>query len=111
MSPHEAMAKPQVSMSRKAERTRRRTSRRKYIWIIGSVAVVSALLYWEQAALLYVLSTLMVCALLLVVAFSDLEGRDRKLNSSTSSDDVGARFDAATSAPSPTPTAIRQRDT
>lgn len=61
-------------MSRKAERTKRRTSRRKYIWIIGSVGVVSALLYWEQA-LLYVLSTLMVCALLLVVAFSDLEGR------------------------------------
>ena len=98
-------------MRRKAETTRRRKSRRKYIWIIGSVAVVSALLYWEQAALLYLPSTLMVCALLLVVAFSDLEGRDRKLNSSTSSDDVGARFDAATSAPSPTPTAIRQRDT
>jgi len=94
------MAKPQVSMSRKAEKTRRRTSRRKYIWIIGSVAVVSALLYWEQAALLYVLSTLMVCALLLVVAFSDLEGRDRKLNSSNSSDDMGAGFDAVTGAPS-----------
>lgn len=108
-------------MHRKAEKTRRRKSWRKYIWIIGSVAVVSALLYWEQAALLYVLSTLMICALLLVVAFSDLEGRDKKLKSSTSSDGVGARSDAASSGPSPNnertskgegrkPTAIRQPD-
>ena len=33
------------------------------MWVIGAVAVVSALLYWEQTALLYVLSTLAMCGL------------------------------------------------
>lgn len=53
------------------------------IRIIGGVAFVSALLYWEQTALIYVLSSLAVCGLLLVVAFSDLEGRDKELSVST----------------------------
>ena len=39
-----------------------------------------ALLYWEQAAVLYVLSTLAMCALLLVIAFSNLEARDKELH-------------------------------
>lgn len=68
---------------------------------MGSAAVVSTLLYWEQAALIYVLSTLLVCALLLIIAFSDLKGGDRELKSSASGDDVAAGFDAATTAPSP----------
>ena len=46
---------------------------RKFVWIFGSTAIVIALLYWEQAAMLYVLSTLAMCAVLLVVAFSNLE--------------------------------------
>jgi len=46
---------------------------RKFGWIFGSSAMVIALLYWEQAAMLYVLSTLAMCAVLLVVAFSNLE--------------------------------------
>jgi hypothetical protein len=37
-----------------------------------------ALLYWEQAAILYVLSTLAISALLLVVMFSNLEARDKE---------------------------------
>jgi hypothetical protein len=41
---------------------------------------VIALLYWEQAAVLYVLSTLATCALLLVVMFSNLEARDKELH-------------------------------
>jgi hypothetical protein len=53
---------------------------RKFAWIFGSSAIVIALLYWEQAAVLYVLSTLAVCALLLVVMFSNLEARDKELN-------------------------------
>ncbi|HWT02737.1 MAG TPA: hypothetical protein VN256_20990 [Pyrinomonadaceae bacterium] len=52
--------------------------RRTFTWTAG----VSALLYWEQAALLYLLSTLAMCALLLVVAFSDLEGKEVELNES-----------------------------
>jgi len=53
---------------------------RKFAWIFGSTAIVIALLYWEQAAMLYVLSTLAMCALLLVVAFSNLEARDKELH-------------------------------
>jgi hypothetical protein len=53
---------------------------RKFAWIFGSSAIVIALLYWEQAAVLYVLSTLAMCALLLVVAFSNLEARDKELH-------------------------------
>ena len=52
---------------------------RKFAWILGASALVIGLLYWEQAAVLYVLSTLLLCGLLLVVAFSNLEVRDREL--------------------------------
>ena len=51
----------------------------KFVWIFGMSAIVIALLYWEQAAVLYVLSTLTICALLLVVMFSNLETRDKEL--------------------------------
>ena len=51
---------------------------RKFAWIFGSSAIVIALLYWEQAAVLYVLSTLAMCALLVVVMFSNLETRDKE---------------------------------
>ena len=47
------------------------------------MAFVAALLYWEQAALLYVLSSLAVCGLLLSVAFSDREGRGEELTEAT----------------------------
>ena len=57
---------------------KRRT--RKFAWIFGTSAIVIALLYWEQAAVLYVLSTLAICAVLLVVMFSNLEGRDKELH-------------------------------
>jgi hypothetical protein len=53
---------------------------RKFAWIVGMSAIVIALLYWEQVAVLYVLSTLAMCAVLLVVAFSNLEARDKELH-------------------------------
>ena len=53
---------------------------RKFAWIFGTSAIVIAMLYWEQAAVLYVLSTLAICALLVVVMFSNLEGRDKELH-------------------------------
>ena len=51
---------------------------RKFAWILGTTAIVIALLYWEQAALLYVLSTLAISVLLIVVMFSNLEARDKE---------------------------------
>ena len=53
---------------------------RNFAGVFGSTAIVIALLYWEQAAVLYVLSTLVICALLLVVMFSNLEARDTELH-------------------------------
>lgn len=53
---------------------------RKFAWIFGTSAIVIALLYWEQAAVLYVLSTLAICALLVVVMFANLEARDKELH-------------------------------
>lgn len=61
-------------------RKRRVWQRRTYIWVLGGLAAVSALIYWEQTALLFVLSTLAMSVLLLVVAFADLEGRDKALH-------------------------------
>ena len=70
--------------SRKVYTPRGRKGKRgRLFWVVGAVAFVAALLYWEQAALLYVLSTLAVCGLLLVVAFSDLEGRGKELTDAT----------------------------
>ena len=48
-----------------------------YVWIVSLLLVVSLLIYFERTALLYVLATLGVTALLLVVAFADLGGDDR----------------------------------
>lgn len=75
--------------------------RGRLIWVWSAVAFVSALLYWEQTALLYVLSTLAMCGLLLVVAFSDLEGRDKELTESTLKERAAAADDnETTTAPS-----------
>lgn len=62
---------------------------------------VTALLYWEQAALVYVLCTLALCGLLLVVAFSDLERGDGKaVASSVDEKEAEAGRGVATNAPS-----------
>ena len=72
--------------------------RRRFVWIFGASATVIALLYWEQTAALYVLSTLAICALMLVVAFSNLEARDKELHQA-SLEKTGPAFDDAESAP------------
>ena len=64
-------------MSRNAPRGTargRQKSRRSLLWVALSALVIVVLLYLEQIALLYVLATLSVGALLTVVAFADLRG-------------------------------------
>ena len=56
---------------------------RRFAWIFGASATVIALMYWEQTAALYILSTLAMCALMVVVAFSNLEARDKELHEAT----------------------------
>ena len=52
-----------------------RKRRRKFFWLFAAAAV-SALVFTEQVAVLYVVSTLAICGLMIVVAFSNLEARD-----------------------------------
>jgi len=47
---------------------------RTLLWIGGIGLIVFLLIYLEQTAILYVLATLGVTALLLIVAFADLKG-------------------------------------
>lgn len=51
---------------------RRRRKLITALWALGLIAVVITLIYLEQTAILYILCTLGVTALLLIVAFSDL---------------------------------------
>lgn len=51
---------------------------RKLFWLFAAAAV-SALLLEEQVAVLYVLSTLAICGLMMVVAFSNLVARDAEM--------------------------------
>jgi len=89
------MAKMEIGIMRRNNKKRIRSARRhrKLLWIFGGIFTICALLYWEQAGLLFVLSTLAICGLLLVVAFSNLETRDKDIhdraleNLSTNSDE------------------------
>ncbi|HEY9286085.1 MAG TPA: hypothetical protein VIP46_21725, partial [Pyrinomonadaceae bacterium] len=66
---------------------------RKSLLISAAVVVaVIALIWTEQVALLYVLATLSVAALLVVVAFSDL-GRARAVTQPAPGDDSAAAGD------------------
>jgi hypothetical protein len=56
----------------------KRRRRRQLFWLFAAAAVF-ALLFEEQAAVLYVLSTLATCGLLIVVAMSNLEARDAEM--------------------------------
>jgi hypothetical protein len=47
---------------------------RTLLWIGGIALIVFILIYFEQTAILYVLATLGVTALLFIVAFADLKG-------------------------------------
>lgn len=62
-------------MANKLHKYSRRTI--ALFWLLGSALVIGILIYLEQIALLYVLATLGLVALLLVVGFSDLESVDR----------------------------------
>jgi hypothetical protein len=57
---------------------RRRRKLMTLAWSLGLGAVVIALIYLERTAILYILCTLGVTALLLIVAFSDLAHADER---------------------------------
>ena len=55
--------------------TTRRFSRRTtaFFWCLAVIVILGVLIYLEQIALLYVLTTVALVALLLIVSFADLE--------------------------------------
>lgn len=48
------------------------------IWLVAVAIVIGTLIYLEQIAILYVLATISLVALLLIVAFADLENVGRE---------------------------------
>jgi hypothetical protein len=98
MSEPSKQTKGVCSMSRHNKLKLQRRRRRRFFWLFAAAAV-SALLFGEQVAVLYVLSTLAICVLLSVVAFSNLEAKDAEMhgaaigeaadNMSTNSRDLG----------------------
>jgi hypothetical protein len=61
-------------MNRKPTAGSVRSRRRKItlLWTAALAILVGALIYWEKTAILYILSTLGVTALLVIVALADL---------------------------------------
>lgn len=73
---------------------RRRRKMITFIWMGLLALIVIALIYWEQTALLYILATLGVTALLIVVALADLGGHKESISASQSDDVSGGGLKA-----------------
>ena len=64
-------------MAKQTKLSRRTTA---LLYLVAAAIVIGVFIYLEQIAVLYVLATLGIVALLLVVAFSDLENIGRESN-------------------------------
>jgi hypothetical protein len=73
-------------------KSKRRTT---FIWIAAATVIIVALIWTEQVALLYVLATLSVTALLMIVAMADLGGARRPVTEPAPNDDSAAAADGA----------------
>jgi hypothetical protein len=60
------------------------------MWMAALAIVVTALIYWEKTAILYILATLGLCALLAVVALADLGGPEKDALIAPAKDSPGA---------------------
>jgi len=69
---------------------RRRRKTITVLWIAVLAIVTVSLIYWEMTALLYILATLGVSALLLVVALTDLTPAETISNDPRRIDDSAA---------------------
>jgi len=85
-----------------ADSVRKRRRRNSLLVSAAAVIAIVVLLALEQVALLYLISTLGVAALLLVVAFSDLHGAQQQPATAlgpTPADDAAAIADGVTGTP------------
>ncbi len=77
---------------------RRRRRQITLLWIAAAALLIILLLRYEQIALLYVLATLSVTALLIIVSLSDLSGA-RKASAEVAPADDSAAIGDRTSSP------------
>jgi hypothetical protein len=77
--------------------SRRQRGRMMFVWVAIAAVAVIALIWKEQIALLYVIATLSVAALLIVVAFADL-GVAKRITQAPPFDDSAAAGDAMNTA-------------
>ena len=61
-------------MSKKGKLSRRSVA---LLWLLAVALIIGSLIYFQQIALLYVLATFALVALLLIVGFADLENISR----------------------------------
>ena len=69
---------------------RRRRKLITVLWALGTTALVITLIYLEKTAVLYILSTVSIAALLLIVAFSDLAHEHKGQDLAQATDSPGA---------------------
>jgi hypothetical protein len=84
-----------------SDRRRRKTI--TALWMAVLSLGVILLIYWELTAILYILATLSVTALLIVVALSDLAHTDKTVGQLSPSDDAAAVANGITSSYRNTP--------
>jgi hypothetical protein len=96
---------PRTTTAAGGRKNNRRTT---FIWIAAATLIIVALIWTEQVALLYVLATLSVTALLLIVAMADLGGARKPLTQPAPNDDSAAAGDGL-AAPGMARSSARQR--
>ena len=69
---------------------RRRRKTVTVLWLAALAIGTVSLIYWEMTALLYILATLGVTALLVIVALSDLTGAEGQPKEISQADDAAA---------------------
>ena len=81
-------------MSQAVEKKQKRRWRRTtWVSLLSGLTIAGSLLYWDQVAWLYILSTLGVTVLMLIVAFSDLQDGEEVSTNATGFDDQTATRD------------------
>ena len=66
---------------------RRRRKSFTFVWMAALSILTIALIYWEKTAILYILATLGICALLGVVAMADLGSAEKPSTDLPKADD------------------------
>ncbi|HZI18372.1 MAG TPA: hypothetical protein VEY09_07225 [Pyrinomonadaceae bacterium] len=87
-----------AAVAASSARRRRKSRRTSLLIVLASVVAVLVLIATEQIAVLYVLATLGVAALLAVVALADLRGARQETEQVAPYDDAAAVGDGRTSA-------------